>query len=61
MIERYTLTLIIAADCIVRQEFAHEQFPATAAKTLVVACRPDHFRFLATHTGQTTLPDIAAV
>jgi len=59
MIERYTLTLIIAADCIIRQEFAHEQFPATAAKIPVVACRPDHFRFLATRTGQTTLPDIA--
>lgn len=59
MIERYTLTLIIAADRTVRLEFAHEQFPATAAKIPVVACRPDHFRFLATRTGQTTLPDIA--
>jgi len=60
MIEWYTLTLIIAVDCIIRQEFAHEQFPATAAKIPVVACRPDHFQFLATRMGQTTLPDIAA-
>ena len=59
MIERYTLTLIIAADCIIRQEFAHEQFPVTVVKIPVVACRPDHFRFLAKRRGQTTLPDIA--
>ena len=61
MIKRDTLIIITAADCTVRLEFAHEQFLAMAAKTPVVACRPDHFRFLATRTGQTTLPDIAVV
>ena len=59
MIERYSLTMIIAADCTVRLEFAHEQFLARAGKTPVVACRPDHFRFRVARTGQTTLPDIA--
>ena len=59
MIERYTLTLIIAADHTVRLEFAHEQFLAMAVKTPVVACRPDHFRFRVARRGQTTQPDIA--
>ena len=61
MMERYTLTAITAVDCTVRLEFAHEQFLATAAKTPVVACRPDHFRFRVVRTDQTTLPDIAVV
>jgi len=59
MIKRDTLTITTAADCTVRLEFAHEQFLATAAKTPVVACRPDHFRFPVARRGQTTLPDIA--
>ena len=59
MIERYTLTLIIAADCIVRQEFAHEQFLATAVKTPVVACHLDHFQFRVVRRDQTMLLDIA--
>ena len=59
IIELDSLKTIIVADCIVRLEFAHEQFLATAVKTPVVACHLDHFQFRVVRRDQTMLLDIA--